>query len=238
MIDRNLIDISGNAVDLSKSDIFMRHYETPSNYCQTIIDEINKDKIYEGIFSAAHQNSLVLVDVGANVGLFTYYLYPLCSKIVCIEPTPKTLNVLKDVKRALQLNKIEILEGALSDSCGDTTFFINDGNTTMNSLVFNRNMGYDVSTIVKTYDLEYVFNTYQLSKIDFLKIDTEGSEEIILGNSQFEHYSGKIESIYVEVHQGLGSNLQRVENRLKEIGFSNIHLTPYSANQGVYAKKS
>ena len=98
--------------------------------------------------------------------------------------------------------------------------------------------GYDKKIEVDTYSMTDLIEIAGYDEVDFVKLDIEGGEERVLYSNDFKKAAKKIKSIYVEVHQGLGSNLNNVLYRLDEVGFDKVILTPYSPNQGVYAEKS
>jgi FkbM family methyltransferase len=186
----------------------------------------------------AFRQVTVQVTFTANEYLFALFIYPKVSKIVSVEPTPYHIEIYKDMIDKLGYDKISIVEGAAADEKGKMSFFINVTNPTMNSLNFVKEMGYDKQIEVNTYSMTDLIEIAGYDEVDFVKLDIEGGEERVLYSNDFKKAAKKIKSIYVEVHQGLGSNLQNVLYRLSEVGFDEIFLTPYAPNQGVYAKKS
>lgn len=237
MIQRPLIDISGKTLDLSTSEKFLEIYQDPKACVQIIIDEMNSEEIYKSIFDD-DRNDLRILDIGGNIGLFALFIYPKASKIVSVEPTPYHIEIYKDMVNKLGYDKISIVEGAAADEKGKMEFFINVTNSTMNSLNFVREMGYDKKIEVNTYSMLDLIEIAGFDEVDFVKLDIEGGEERVLFSDNFKKAAEKIKSIYVEVHQGLGSDLKNVLYRLDEVGFKELFLTPYAPNQGVYAKKS
>ena len=237
MVQRPLVDISGKTLDLSISEKFLEIYQDPKACVQIIIDEMNSEEIYKSIFDN-DKNDLRILDIGGNIGLFALFVYPKAAKIVSVEPTPYHIEIYKDMINKLGYDKISIVEGAAADEKGKMSFFINVTNPTMNSLNFVNEMGYDKQIEVNTYSMLDLIEIAGYDEVDFVKLDIEGGEERVLYSDSFKKAAKKIKSIYVEVHQGLGSNLRNVLYRLDEVGFDEIHLTPYAPNQGVYAKKS
>lgn len=233
----SLIDISGNSLNLEKSEKFKEIYNIPTAYVQTIINEMNNDRIYQQIFESLENDKLRILDIGGNIGLFSLYIYPRCSKILSIEPTPYHVSIFNDIVNELGYNKIEVLQGAVSDIRETTQFYTNSTNSTMNTLRFVDDAGYDNKISVETYPISELIDMAGFDIVDFVKLDIEGGEEKVVFSEDFANSVNRINSIYLEVHQGLGINLQRIIHRLKEVGFSNISLTPYHSNQGVYAKK-
>lgn len=236
-MNSHLIDISGNPLNLHISDKFSEIYSKPTAYVQTIINEMNSDKIYQEIFNSLDSDQLRILDIGGNIGLFSFYVYPRCSRILSVEPTPYHVEIFNDIIFKLGYSKIQVLQAAASDLRGTAEFFTNHTNSTMNTMRFVADAGYDQRIFVDTYPITDLINIAGFDEVDFVKLDIEGGEERVVFSEDFAKAANRIHSIYVEVHQGLGINLQNIVNRLKEVGFTNISLTPYQSNQGVYAKK-
>jgi FkbM family methyltransferase len=125
----------------------------------------------------------VSVDVGANIGLFTLP-FSRGQLVYSFEPEPR---VFRKLKANLQLNKISNvhpLPYALSDQPGHATlhtFSDNNPNEGAASL-YEGHSGYSTVPIpvqVKTLD------AYNLPRVDFIKIDTEGNDmNVMLGAVQ------------------------------------------------------
>lgn len=232
-----LVDIAGTELNFDSSLKYAEIYNIPTAYVQTIINEMNDDKIYQKIFDSLNNKKLKILDIGGNIGLFSFYVYPYCANILAVEPTPYHVDIFNDIVDKLGYDKIKVLQGAISDVRGTTKFFTNNTNSTMNTMRFVNDMGYDAEIQVEAYPMTELIKISGFDEVDFVKLDIEGGEEKVLFSEDFKIASDKIKSIYVEVHQGLGINLSGILDRLKEVGFSNISLTPYHSNQGVYATK-
>lgn len=233
----HLVDISGKTLDLTNSKLFLEIYDKQIAHVQVIINEMNSDKIYEEIFRILNRQNLRILDIGGNIGLFSLYVQPACSKIVAVEPTPYHVEVFSELVDMLGYKNITIIPGAVSDKTETQEFYLNVTNSTMNSLKFIDGIGYDEKLEVKAYTLSDIIDAAGFEEVDFVKLDIEGGEEKVLFCEDFAKASEKIHSIYVEVHQGLGSDLNKCIERLVQVGYTDISLTPYSTNQGVYAKK-
>ena len=120
------------------------------------------------------------VDVGANLGAYTYAAMKYSSHVYAIEPHPQLAHLLK---KRFQ-NKITVLESALSDRNGQVKMYVpqKDGQDikTRNSLEIQANPGYSLNHInvemVKLDDLN-------LNNIAAIKIDVEGHEMSTLKGS-------------------------------------------------------
>jgi tRNA G37 N-methylase Trm5 len=97
-----------------------------------------------------------VVDIGAGIGFFERYSYlKNASKIICFEPDKEKFELLK-----LNANKNTILFNAdVTDHVGEYIIFNN---------------------IINTYCIDYLFDAELINKINLLKIDNYGKEEMIL----------------------------------------------------------
>ena len=57
-------------------------------------------------------------DIGANVGMYTFALSPLCERVCAFEPVPHNLDVLETVVKRAGLTNVTIERAAISDSPG------------------------------------------------------------------------------------------------------------------------
>ena len=117
-----LRDVRNNEHDLSKWPGFSEHYQDESTCAKIIIEEMNSDDIYQGIFNAHSKEDLVMIDIGANVGLFTLFMSPICKKIYSVEPTPNHLKLLSGMKDTFNLNNCVISNNAISDKTENIIF--------------------------------------------------------------------------------------------------------------------
>jgi FkbM family methyltransferase len=163
----------------------------PTTCANIIIKQINEDRMFLPFF---HSDDFTILDLGANIGLFSLFVKDAAKRIISVEPTPKTLEVLT-VLTADEPN-IEILQAAASDTDGQTTFYINN-NPTMNSLVNQ----YGESVTVNTYTFDSIMKKFNLDHIDFVKCDIEGGEMRAFNDDTLGAVADKIDTWAVEVHQ-------------------------------------
>ena len=74
---------------------------------------------------------------------------------------------------------------------------------------------------VETLKINDIFNEFGIEKIDYMKMDIEGSEKMILETMSMET-AKKIKQISVEVHWlnvGVGLTMKWAKERLNELGF-------------------
>lgn len=161
-----------------------------------ILDQLNTDRLYDPVL--ANKENLIMLDVGANIGLFSLYAQDSAKQIICLEPTPVTLGILE--KLTAGIDCIKIAPVALSDSDGEITFYINE-NPTINSVV--NQAGTEVRVQART--IETVLREQALDWVDFVKCDIEGSEMLAITEATLDPVKDKIGSWYIEVHQTNGN---------------------------------
>ena len=160
-----------------------------STYEELIYKEIYK-------FSTSKTNP-VIVDCGANIGLSVYYFacnYPGAS-IYAYEADPNIFKYLVSNVNQFDTGEIYLFNQALYDKNTELCFFSEgaDGG----HLLFERdNYVNDSQVFVKAVDIYGILE--QFEHIDFLKIDIEGAERVVVPRLSMQ--LGKVENIFVEYH--------------------------------------
>jgi FkbM family methyltransferase len=204
-------------------NFFSSDVKDPSYYTY---DEIFNRNIYENKLIRINEGDIV-VDIGGNYGFFSLYAEMFKpSKIITFEPSKKTFSYLdKNFTNGLKLQK------AVSGLNGISKF--SDDNSSSASSRLSGEGEYDVEVIGINDLLEYL----KLEKIDFLKIDCEGSEKDIFQEITYETIS-KINKIVVEFHSVEIKN--QILKKLNGINF-NVESTTdeliFAYNKDYYRKK-
>ncbi len=143
------------------------------------IKEIFKDQGYA--FPKPHRlkRPLTVFDVGANVGLFSIYVKMVDPKstVYCFEPVSTTFGLLK--KNLEKLMRINQFPFGLYNQDTTADIHIHGANTGQNS-VKNCNAGFVGNETINLKDAGRTYDRLGLSRLDVLKIDTEGCEVEIL----------------------------------------------------------
>jgi FkbM family methyltransferase len=121
------------------------------------------------------------VDIGANVGIYSYLARQLGAVSYAFEPEPMHYLFLSRNKAFCD----RAYDIALSDHEGFSPFFISgDAHQYGSSLVPSRKgweqSGYRVFKTVKTNRLDNLFSPEEASRFQFIKIDVEGAEAAVL----------------------------------------------------------
>lgn len=187
-----------------------------------ILDQINNDRLYDPVLS--NKNELTILDLGANIGLFTLYAQDSAKKIICLEPTPATFQMLQ--KLTAGIDKITCMPYALSDSNNEIHFYVHD-NPTINSIDVDY-AGTKISVPART--IETILNEQNLNWVDFVKCDIEGSESRAITEATLDPVKDRIGAWFLEVHQtnnkesgwpgNLEENRQRLISIFKNAGYN------------------
>jgi FkbM family methyltransferase len=125
------------------------------------------------------QPSRMAIDIGANIGYYTYHMLKYTDKIMVFEPNPLPAAKL----RRLFGTKARIEQVALSDKSDKITMYIPMragqmihmlGSVDLNNPVRNDNDAHALEVAARRLD------DYQLENVGFIKIDVEGHELAVL----------------------------------------------------------
>jgi FkbM family methyltransferase len=214
-------DISGNIIDLSLSENYKQHAFAEHSCVSAIINQFNRDFYY----FLKRQEELNIIDLGANIGLFSIYASPVAEKIFAVEPTPSHFELLNELVKLTEKQNIETYQIAIGLENGESDFHIHERNSTMNSFVQHKTDPHSGKTVrVKTLTLNSFIDSLNLdAKIGFVKMDIEGFENQVVFESSFEEAVTKIDAMYVEVHDyedcgKMNYNFNRIKDQFKSWG--------------------
>ncbi|MEO7531783.1 MAG: FkbM family methyltransferase [Sediminibacterium sp.] len=149
----------------------------------------------------------VVVDIGGNVGYFSFLLSSKKpgAKIYAFEPMIENLRVFNDnikLNTALVNNIFLFNQAVTGDNNGHVDLFFD--NITDNSVIASVVKDFSAqNTQVKKVDaisLERIFEENNLLRVDLLKVDCEGSEYPIFYDS-LEHLFERVQTIAIESHE-------------------------------------
>lgn len=187
-----------------------------SSYIPEILHEIYRDKVYTPFIE--DRKDLIVLDVGANIGLFSQYVSPFSKQVYAVEPSNIHTRSLNEMVKFNKLSNVITIKKALSNKNGTATFYHNT-NETMFSLD-ERVKDTEEKEEVETITLDKLLKDFNIEKVDFMKLDVEGSEGKIIGSREFEEACKKIETIVFEYHSWSGFNPFQLVNNLKDYGYT------------------
>ncbi len=129
-----------------------------------------------------------VVDVGANIGLYTKHLSKLTGsrgKVFSFEPISHNLAVLKAVIKKLQLVNVHLFHGAVSSEPGKAEVFVPETGTFEGYYLarFAKEGDKGARETVPVFSLDDLYANGALPRIDFIKCDVEGAEMQVLKGS-------------------------------------------------------
>ena len=215
-------DIAGNVIDLSSSENYKNHAFAEHSCVVHILKQFNTDFYW----FLKDQEELNMIDLGANIGLFSIFAAPVCERIFSVEPTPSHFSLMKELVDLAGVKNIEMLNLAVGLEDGESEFNIHERNSTMNSFISHRTDPHSGKTVkVKTKTLNSIIDSLDIDRVGFVKMDIEGFENEIIFEESFEEALTKIDGMYVEVHDFeergmMAENFNKISDKLKSFGKS------------------
>lgn len=129
------------------------------------------------VFRKHLRSRMTVLDLGANVGFYTFLARSIIGergRVFAFEPYPRNSELIRASIRRNKYNNITLVEAAVSDKNGRASLYLSPDASSENSLLdlnFQKVMTVDVITVDEYFEKE-VGDT----KVDFIKMDIEGSE--------------------------------------------------------------
>jgi protein O-GlcNAc transferase len=124
-----------------------------------------------------------VIDVGANVGVYTF-LFARCvsksGKVYAIEPTPGCLECLRATTTQNKLNNsVQVIEAAVGEEPGEV-YLVDEGASVFNRIVTDPMSVVEETKPVQQITLDELWISEGHPSIDLLKVDAEGAEVPVL----------------------------------------------------------
>jgi len=194
-------------------------------------ERFNSEKqVLLDVFSEINEGD-VFYDIGANTGLYSLFVAKKSPthNVVSFEPYPPNLDVFQNDIDRNNLNNIRIFDFALSDTNGSISF----------DVPAQQQAGYGSASInpekegsstVSTSTTDNVIREYDLPSPNIVKIDVEGSEDLVIRGMEETLSSTDCRLIYCEVHVSgnewrpsiseFGSDIKKIKTTLENHGFT------------------
>jgi len=175
------------------------------------------NKIYDSFFSQIEKLDNV-IDVGANVGLFT----KLCldkgfNKVYSVEINKKAIDCFNSAHSKDE--RVVLVDKAVSTTVGEIEFFADPENSLIGSLNQTHTKSLSNKEIVKTITLDEIISDNNIERIDLLKMDIEGAEYDAIKTISDSNLKN-VDFILMEFHDNYGNILrEEILNRLDSVGF-------------------
>jgi len=185
------------------------------------------DMVHEIFFRKAYnpadlpiETNDIVVDIGANIGVFTLFAARRTTNTVyAFEPFPGNVEFLNRNIGSNCLYNVITHKVAVSDKIGRVKLFVSG--ISGGHLLFDHNIKGRLEQYIEVpaITLQRIMDDNKLERIDFLKLDCEGSEGSILMSTP-RGYLKRIEKIAMEFHNNV-SQLKHndIQRLLGELGF-------------------
>lgn len=197
-------------------------FEPPieTNYLGHQLKEMYVDNVYAPFLQG--KKDLTIIDLGANLGMFTYYASRFAKKLYAIEPTVEHFDMLTRMIEFNKLTNVEPINKAVYIKSGQYPLFKPEQNKTMNSLHQNVVQGNPnpQHEMVECITLPQLFADFAIDHVDFMKTDIEGTEVELFSSTSFKEVAPKIDVIVTELHAWNDRNPNQLLEAFKNNNFS------------------
>jgi FkbM family methyltransferase len=205
-------------------------YRLEEYYDLETLWQINFHHVYQLEPSAA-----VILDVGANVGLFTCWAAQQNprAQIVAIEPFPRNSErLVEHVQNNGFGQRVEVVQAALSSTKGTARLSTAGEASQMFRLTSEEGVG---SVEVPTLTLADIVENLKHNSIDLMKMDIEGSEYDVLLSTPASVLSriGKISLEYHQPNPGTRHNKKDLIAYARSCGYTSVRDCGASADYGM-----
>lgn len=158
----------------------------------------------------------VALDVGANLGVYSYLLSTICARTIGFEPNATLAKILE----RLRLPRLEIVNAAVSSSVGVAELVVPKSRSGHVLASLHPRLRRENGDQVDVFNVKTVtIDSLQLSKVDFIKIDVEGFEDDVIKGAELVLDTHKpIILCEIEERHNPGG-LDRINKYLSEKGY-------------------
>ena len=176
----------------------------------------NHDPAEMAIIKAVVQLGDLVIDAGANIGVYTLLLAHLTGptgRVIAIEPTPKAAERLRENVDRNELDQVQVVEAAVGSAPGEAALTV----------------GFDVSNTLTLRPGTSELATVPVTTLDalaprapsFVKIDVEGYEHEVLNGATDVLAARPVLQVEIAEHllTRMGSSGAAIRKRIHETGY-------------------
>ena len=180
--------------------------------------EVYKDRIYAPFLEG--KKDLTIIDIGANIGITSYYFSQFAKQVFSLEPSLEHFDVMTTMLKYNKITNVMPINKALYIKEGQFDFGGPDNNATMRSLHSAVWQDGKPKETVSATTFPVLFKDFNIDHVDFMKADIEGSEVEVFSSSSFKEVANKIDTIVFETHQWNGRHPNQILDAFKGNGFA------------------
>lgn len=161
----------------------------------------------------------LVVDIGANVGLFTLFAARSGASVLAVEPATTTFAQLcQNVATSPNSGRVLTVHAAITSHDGAVPLYYNPTETTATG-IFGREIDCHYE-VVRALSLETLLDLHHISHCRLLKLDCEGAEFDIVMETSIDVLR-RAETIVAEVHERIARrNIADLRETLEAAGFT------------------
>lgn len=174
------------------------------------------------------KSNMVVIDVGANVGVYTFSAAQRVGKngkVMAVEPFSGCVQCLEETRKINQLDWVNICAGAAGEENKMVKLSLHQASE-LNEIIKDDSPTKGSYQEVECFTLDSLVTKYQLSTVDWLKLDAEGNEIEVLQGSSHILSEFKPHILYENIAGIHGSNIP-VAEFLLSIGYELFYYQPF-----------
>lgn len=188
----------------------------PQSEAKTQFKEIFEDQYYKKGITG---KNIVVVDIGASMGMSVTYFQPHAKMIYACEPCEPVYKSLNENTK--DYDNIKTFNFGIS---GLTRLEVLYGYGDLPPNTYQLKANVTSTEIIRLIAIDEFFLQNKIEHVDLLKVDCEGREYEIFGSESFSKVVDKIDYIIGEAHSQDGFLIDTVPVILKEYGFKTTWL--------------
>lgn len=189
---RRFLSQNGEKVEVGGYTLFLNPDDLVISRTLALEGVLGYEGEIQALFTSFLSPDSVVVDVGANIGLYTLLAARVAKAVYAFEPEANNLRLLTRSVEANGLNNVRIFPYCVCDRVGRVALSLADHHPGAHSIV--RRISKNTVSVPST-TLDEIFPR---ETIDLLKVDVEGAEPLVLLGAQGLIRSHRVKRIIME----------------------------------------
>jgi FkbM family methyltransferase len=174
-----------------------------------------------------------LIDIGGNYGIFTILMSKAApeARIFSFEPVERTFSRLKNNVETNECRNVEVVRVAVGDCRRKVLMHVDDSLAENHVSLDGRDKGQIEE--VEMVALDEFLEEKGISFVDFLKVDVEGAECMVLRGARNLFIKRRVRKMLIEICPGnlirANTSPEQLYDMIKQVGYACFHLTDAGA---------